>query len=214
LAKAVAELEQPETAPAAIKSLHNTEPNPKRHAEVARLLEKWAGQTDYKPMARADAATALRWWGTPESVKALAALVADESEHSGHFRQPALWSLAYLGGEKAAAAIATRIDDAFDRSAVVKILQGMGSEAEPQAIALLESNSTDNRIAAAKILKTIGTKTAAPALFKAAERDQNESVRKDARTALQTIAARQSGVRSQESGVRRQELRDKNGPDS
>ncbi len=191
LAKAIAELEKPETAPAAIKSLHNTEPDRKRQEQIARLLEKWAGQTDWNPMARADAATALRWWGTPESIKMLAALVADESAHSSHFRQPAMWSLAYLGGEKAAAVIAARIDDAFDRSAVVKMLQGMGSDAEPHAVALLESKSAENRGAAARILKIVGTKTSAPALFKVAETDPNESVRKEVRTALQAIALRQ-----------------------
>jgi S1-C subfamily serine protease len=180
-------------AQGAAKRLTDAQTAPKRQAEVARLLEKLAANKDAPVFARADAATALRRWGTTESVAPLAALLNDPNVHAIHYRHPAMWSLAYLGGDKAISAIATRIENIIDRGAVVQILQGMGSASEAQAIALLEHKNDGARQDAAKILKMVGTKASANALTKAAEGDKNEAVRKEAAGALTAIADRQTG---------------------
>ena len=187
----MAELQTSDKGHAAVKRLQNAEVDPKQRDEVARLLEKAAQNKDWGVFARADAATALRRWGTAESVEALLPLVNDPSPHSIHYRHPAMWSMAYLGGEKATAAIASRLGDFIDRGGVSRMLQQMGSAVEPQILLLLEDNRVEVRAEAAKILKTVGTKASAPALFKLAEQDQNETVRKEAREALLTIADRQ-----------------------
>jgi S1-C subfamily serine protease len=185
------DLQVTQKAPGAVKRLLNAQPDPKRQSEVARLVEKIAANNETAVFTRADAATALRSWGTPESVETLAALVNDPNVHSIHYRHPAMWSLAYLGGDKAIAAIATRIENNIDRGAVVQMLQGMGSAAEAQAIVLLEHKSDAVRQDAAKILKSVGTKASADVLTKAAEGDKNEAVRKEATGALNAIADRQ-----------------------
>ncbi len=186
----VAELRTPDKAQGAVKRLQNTEADAKRQAEVARLLEKGAVNPDWSVFARAEAVAVLRRWGTPESFETLSALLSDPSVHSIHFRHPALWTMAYLGGDKAIAAIAGRIEDFVDRRVVVQMLQQMGSATEPQALALLDNPRAEIRVEAAKVLKIVGTKASAPALFKA-EQDQNETLRNEARAALLAIAARQ-----------------------
>jgi S1-C subfamily serine protease/HEAT repeat protein len=191
LAQIIADLQTPERAKAAIDKLHNTQADPKRQAEVARLIEKWAAKSDWDVFARASACTALRWWGTPESVKVLVALTKDTNPHSIHFRHPAMWSMAYLGGNEAVEAIAARIEDFIDRGGVVKILQQMGSVSEAQTLKLLDHKAPEIRVEAAKILKVVGTKDSAGPLLKVAEQDANANVRKVAQEALQSIAGRQ-----------------------
>src|SRR5207248_2952466 len=122
----IADMQTADRAHAAIKRLHNTEPDPKRQADVTRLLEKWNVQKDWGVFGRSDAAAALRWWGTPESVAPLAVLLIDPNVHVLHARGPALWTLGYLGGDKAIAAIASRLDNHFDRGGCMQILQQMG----------------------------------------------------------------------------------------
>ena len=187
----IADLQTPDKAAKAVGRLHNTEADPNRQAEVAKLLVGLAAKKDWDVFARASACTALRWWGTPESVEALSDLLSDGNVHSVHYRHPAMWSLAYLGGDKASAAIGTRLEDFIDRRSVVKMLEQMGSVAEPTGIQHLFHKAPEIRTEAAKILKTVGTKASAAPLLKIAETDANEEVRKHAREALQAIAARQ-----------------------
>lgn len=188
----LADLQDAARADQAIGNLHNVEADPKRRAEVARLLEKWATKTDWGVFGRAKAAAALRWWGTTESVAPLISVVNDTSPHAIHVRHPALWSLAYLGGDEAVATITGRMEDFIDRRSVVQMLQQMGSVAEPQALKLLQSAKAEVRHAGAQVLQVAGTKSCAAALFKVVEGDENEGVRQAARTALQAIAARQN----------------------
>ncbi len=188
----IEDLQNSTKAQAAVKRLHNTQPDSKRQAEVARLVEKVASNKDATPFARADAATALRWWGTPESAEVLIPMVTDSSNvHSIHYRHPAMWSLAYMGSEKGVEAIAGRIENNVDRAGVVKILEQMGSVTEPQVIKLLDHRAPEIRAEAAKILKTVGTKECGEKLIGIAEKDPNEKVRQQAREALAAIAARQ-----------------------
>jgi S1-C subfamily serine protease len=186
----IADLQIADKAHAAIKRLHKTAADPKRKAEVARLLEKWAAQKDWSVFGRADAAIALRWWGTSESVRILVAMLVDGNVHGIHYRGHAMWSLAYIGTDQAILAIAALVENNMERGTAVSILQQLGSASEPQVLKLLQSRHPEVRVEAAKILGAVGTKSAAPALFKSAK-DPNEAVRKAAREGLQTIAARQ-----------------------
>jgi S1-C subfamily serine protease len=192
LALIIAELQVPEKARGAIRRLQNTDPDPKLHAEMARLLEKGAASKSWGVFARMDAASVLRRWGTPETIEALIPLVTDPDVHALHYRHPAMWTMAYLGGgAKAIEVIGARMEVFIDRRGVVQILQQMGSVTEPKALTFLEDKRPEIRVEATKILQSVGTKDSAPALFKATEQDQNEGVRQGARDALRAIAARQ-----------------------
>jgi hypothetical protein len=185
------DLQVPAKAHFAAGRLQNTQPDPNRQAEVARLLEKLAVDDKTQLFARGNAAAALRWWGTPESVEPLAAVLTGNNVNGIHYRHPAMWSLAYLGGDKAIAAIASRLTDFFDRGVVVQILQQMGSASEAQALLFLDHKNDGTRQDAARILKVVGTKASTAALLKAAKDDRNPAVRKEAADAAQAVADRQ-----------------------
>ena len=162
LTQIIGDLQMPATTPQAIKQLQDRPPDPRRQAEIARLLEKVATNGSFDLIVRNEAVTALRWWGTPESVEPLAKLLRETDAHAIHKRHAALETMAYLGGEKAIALIVGQMDELLDRNLVVKMLQGMGSATESQVLALLSHKDIAVRVDAAKILKTIGTKASIP----------------------------------------------------
>lgn len=192
LTQIIEDLAKPDKAHGAVKRLHNTAPDPERQAVVARLLDKLVQKEDFAVFARMDAATALRWWGDSKSVDALISVLNDGNPHGIHYRHPAMWSLAYLGGEKAVAGIATRIGDFIDHGSVVKMLQQMGSESEAQALALLDDKREGVRADAARILSVVGTNASLKKLTTVSEKDDNVTVRNEAKQAHKTIVDRQT----------------------
>jgi hypothetical protein len=173
-----------DTRKAAAEQLARAAPDDAHRAKVASALT--AVMTDPNIFVRGAAAKALRVWGSKEDVPSLLKLL----DHSDVFvRSTAMEALGPLQDERAAKAIAPRLDNGFDRGAASKSLKAMGPVAEKFVIPLLASADAFTRTEACKVLKEIGGSASVDAL-QAASKDSNAMVARAAKEALNRAQSR------------------------
>jgi serine/threonine protein kinase len=151
-------------------------------ADLAPVLEGLLRDPDGP--TRVAAAGALGPWGSRKNVEALVRVVNDPD---GNLREAAMNSLACFKDERAAAAVAARLTDGWDRSRAGKALKAMGSLAEDAVLKYVpEGNDHWTRREACQVLQVIGTRKSIPTLEKAAA-DKDAFVAADAKAALNIV---------------------------
>ncbi len=186
LDKALADLrvQNPFTVAAAAKRLAQTAPDPVRRKETAQAL--LLAMSNPFPNAEQAAAEALAVWGTADETPALARMLADQDPD---VRSAAITALAGLKDDRAAAAVAGRLSDFFDRGKARKALLTMGPAAEKAVIPLVNTGDAPTRAEACGVLKAIGTPACLPEL-EAAARGPDINVARAAADAVKALKDR------------------------
>jgi S1-C subfamily serine protease/HEAT repeat protein len=163
----------------AYKKLENSAPDPKRQAEVAKLLE--AGLDDRKRAVRC--ALALGSWGTEESIPLLIRHIGNPS-----VRGPVIDSLGKLRAVKAIDPLMESFLDFVYHRKAHEALVRIGPAAESAVVAkALAHKDVSIRVKACKLLQEIGTQ-ASIAPLEAARKENN--LNRPAEEALAAIQAR------------------------
>jgi HEAT repeat protein len=186
LNKVLADLKShdPNVVTAAAQKLAKATPAPGRRKETAAAL--LAAMGNPFPSAKEAAAKGLAVWETADDMPALIQMLADPFPD---VREAAMTALAGLKNERAAAAVAARLSDFFDREKARQALESMGPVAEPAVLPLLNAADAQTRVEACAVLKAVGTKKSVPALEKASG-DPDLNVARAAAEALQAVRAR------------------------
>jgi hypothetical protein len=188
LSKALEDLLDPDKAQRAAELLARAKPDVRRQEEVVRTLKAVAAEKEYSEHVRSNSVKALGVWGTAQDVEFLVPLASDGNNS---VRSEALDALSWLGGTKAAEAIASRFGDSRDHSRVLKCLGRMGAAAEGTVVSvLLGSSKVPARLEGCQLLRAIGTEQSLPALEDKARNDGSDAVKLAAETAANAIKAR------------------------
>jgi V8-like Glu-specific endopeptidase len=191
LSTALDDLLDPAKAQGAAERLARAKPDAGRRQAVVRALKAVASEKDFNVFARSNSVKALGFWGSEPDIDFLVPLASDGNIF---VRSEALDALSWLGGTKAAEAIAERIDGVHDRARVLKCLARMGPAAEGAVVStLLGSSKVATRLDGCKLLKSIGTDKSLHALDEAARTDTSDAVRLAAETAVKSIQDRRPG---------------------
>lgn len=157
-------------------------PNPK----AAKALE--SGMLSAKsPADRANAAEAMKAWGSEENIPALISALNDSWPP---VRTAAIDTLLKFKPKQAIAPVAQRLADAFNREAAARFLKAMGPAAERAVLVHIESSDAWTRKEVCEVLHVIGTKASIPALQKAVH-DSSWMINKPAEEALAAVKVRE-----------------------
>jgi predicted Zn finger-like uncharacterized protein len=129
----------------------------RRRAAVARALVPMLNEPD--PFVRSAGLNALVIWATPETIPALAKIVEEDGGGPDTTKRHAIMKL--LGKVKdpqAAAAVAGRLRNFFDRGVAAESLREMGPIAEQGVAPYLFDKDQQVRTEAEKLIKLYGTK--------------------------------------------------------
>ncbi len=189
LTRALQELLDPSKADRAAGLLARTKPDARRREEVVKALKAVAAEKELKGFARSNSVKALGVWGTEQEVDFLLPLAADENIF---VRSESLEALSWLGGPKAAEAIADRAENVHDHGRALKCLARMGSVAEDAVVTTLLGNAKVSlRLDGCNLLKAIGTERTLHFLEDMARDDGSEAVRLAAENAVKAVKERQ-----------------------
>ncbi len=157
-----------------------------RRAEVAGAIEPLLKDRD--GFIQVAAAKALGVWGTADTVPVLLGLL----DHQNVFlKGAAVESPGLLKDERAAAALAERVPQFFERQAASNALKTMGPIAEKPVLPLLKHSDWTVQLAACQILAAVGSKASQAPLDRLAKTDKG-AVGKEAEKALEAISKRQN----------------------
>lgn len=143
----------------ALNKLKHAAPNDVDRAAVLRALAPLLDAPNTSHRASAIEATGV--WGTEDDVPRLVELSNHEDRRT---RWAALQALGRIGGSQAAAAVADRIAEPFDRGSARRALRQMGGIAEDAVLKLLRHEDKRVRSAALEILADVGTARSLPAV--------------------------------------------------
>jgi hypothetical protein len=158
------------------------QPNPK----IARALEAVMLQSE-NVSHRTEAARALKFWSTPESVVNLMKALNDSWPP---VRSNAMEALCKYSPKEAIKPAAQQLLDLQTRGAAEKFLRAIGPEAEDAVLAHVTSPDPWVRACVCGMLESLGTKKSLPALEKALT-DENWMVNGAARKSLAAVKARE-----------------------
>jgi S1-C subfamily serine protease len=189
LTRAIEELLDPAKAQRAAELLARSKPDAARRAEVTKALQAVASEQSMNAFARVHSIRALGFWGSEQDVDFLIPLTSDGNLL---LRREAIDALSWLGGKKAAEAIADRVFDVHDHARAIKGLERMGSVAEDAVVATLLGNAAGTvRMEGCNLLKTIGTEHTLQFIEDLARDDASDAVRLAAAAAAKAIKERQ-----------------------
>jgi len=132
-------------------------PSVKALEEAMRNLDNNSGGI------RADAAKALKVWGSQENVRGLIAALGDEWVGT---RNAAMGTLAKFKSAEAAAPMARLLVDGGSRGAAEKALKSLGPAAEDAVLPLVANDNAWTAASACKVLQSVGTKKSLDVLKK------------------------------------------------
>jgi hypothetical protein len=190
ITRVLPQLAEPATLQQAAQTLGRANVDGRRRAEVVRSLRQAISVKDLPAGARGDVLRALGVWGNEEDVEVVIPFAVDGN---ADVRAEATETLGWLGGGRAAEAVADRIENAAEKDRVVRCLHRIGPAAEGAVVSLvLGSERAGVRLDGCKLLKAIGTERSLQILDTMARDDGSEAVRRAALSAAVAIRARQN----------------------
>jgi HEAT repeat protein len=168
----------------ALSTFQNKKPA-EPNAAVAKALESLLTSNNLN--TRNQAAKALENWATTDSAASLATAIESKDLFVRHSAMKALARIAPADG---AELIAERMNELSDRAHAAKVLQEIGSAAEPATLKMLSHKEWQVRWEAVKVLKEIGTKKSLDPLKPLQTKDENIFVRQTSGQAIEAIQKR------------------------
>lgn len=171
---------------AAYKRLAAADVDPEHQEAIAGLL--YADLDSVSPFRVKDYAGAFGVWKTDEIEDKVVARLGEEKLPNK--RKLLIQLLEKFNTEKAARAIASRLDDFFDKDEAFDALRRMEGGAEAVFIDYLKDRQPQTRLQSVQILGMSGTEKSLPELDRLAKSDRSRDVRDAAKFAAQRIRKR------------------------